>query len=294
VPPLEIEGGPLRPIEYRVPSNSAQVASCVLFAGLYAPGTTTVYIQGARDHTDRMLPAFGAPVRREAEARSVTGPVELHGASLRVPGDFSAAAFFLAAAAALPGTSVTAKGVSLNPTRTGLLRALESMGADIVVEETGLEAGEPVGNVTVTGPAVLRGASIAARDLPSMIDEIPALAIAAARAHGTSHIAGAGELRVKESDRLAALATHLRQLGVVAEEQGDDLFIQGGALRGGNVDADGDHRIAMAFAVAGLLADSPVTVSGASEIATSFPGFVAALRDLGGEVDLPEEDLLAR
>ncbi|HET9327690.1 MAG TPA: 3-phosphoshikimate 1-carboxyvinyltransferase [Candidatus Eisenbacteria bacterium] len=305
LPPLEIEGGPLHAIEYKVESRSAQVASCVLLAGLFAEGKTTVIIEGARDHTQRMLPEFGAEIDAHelddalVPPFSVTGPARLQGRRLRVPGDFSAAAFFLAGVAATPGAAITAEGVSLNPTRTGLLLALGEMGAKVTREQTGMEAGEPIGNVTVTGPDMLE----ALRDwtpaswahfIPTMIDEIPALAVAAARARGVTRIRHAAELRVKESDRIAALATNLRRLGIEVEEHPDGLSIHGGTLRGGIVDAAGDHRIAMAFAVAGTFADGPVTVTGASEIATSYPGFVRALRTLGAEVEVPEEDALAR
>jgi 3-phosphoshikimate 1-carboxyvinyltransferase len=226
-------------------------------------------------------------------------PISLKGASLRVPRDFSAAAFFLAAAAATPGASVTAVGVSLNPTRTGLLEVLARMGAVIDQRRTGLEAGEPIGDITVTGPRTLDPldglpSGIWNDWVPSVIDEIPALAIAATRARGITRIEGVSELRVKESDRIAALAMNLRRLGIEVEEWPDGFAIHGGRLRGGTVDAAGDHRIAMAFAVAGVLADGPVTVDGAREIATSYPGFVDALRQLGAEVDAPEQDALAR
>lgn len=300
VPPLEITGGPLRAIRYRVPTHSAQVASCVLLAGLFAPGTTTVEIGPARDHTERMLPAFGVQVELEEPRtgegvpRSVTGPAKLRGARLRIPGDFSAAAFFLAAAAMTPGSSVTAVGVGVNPTRTGLLRVLESMGAG--VEETGLrsEGGEPVADVTVIGPEALRAADVPPLFVPTLVDEVPAFAMAAARARGVSRISGAAELRLKESDRLGALAVQLRSLGVEVEEHADGLAIAGGPVRGGTVDARGDHRIAMAFAVLGTVAAAPITVTGAREISTSYPDFVAALRGLGAEVEVPGEDVLAR
>jgi 3-phosphoshikimate 1-carboxyvinyltransferase len=300
LPPLEIDGGALRPIRYRVPKPSAQVASCVLLAGLFAPGATTVEVGPARDHTERMLPLFGVQVEREGlptegvTPRTVIGPATLRAAHLRVPGDFSAAAFFLAAAAATPGASVTARDVTLNPTRTGLLQALRAMGA--TVSEHGLRevGGEPVGDVTVTGPETLIATEIAGPAFPTMIDEVPAWAMVAARAEGISHLRGAEELRVKESDRLAALSRGLRQLGVEVEESADGLAIRGGPVRGGTIDAQGDHRIAMAFAVLGTAASAPVTIQGTREIATSYPGFVEALRGLGAEVEVPAEDVLAR
>jgi 3-phosphoshikimate 1-carboxyvinyltransferase len=305
LPPLDIEGGSLNAVDHVVASNSAQVASCVLLAGLFAPGTTTVWLGPARDHTQRMLPAFGASVNRHegeewvgAAPTSVTGPQGLRATTLRVPRDFSGAAFFLVAAAARPGESVTARGVSLNPTRTALLEILEMMGARVTRVETGVEAGEPVGDVTVTGGDTLRGLEMLAPlwwgFLPRMIDEVPALAMAAAQASGVTRIEGAEELRVKETDRLAALADGLRQVGIEAEESAAGLAIQGGTVRGGTVDARGDHRIAMAFAVLGTMAAAPITITGTREIGTSYPDFVATLRALGGRVEVDEEDVLAR
>lgn len=290
LPPLVVRGAALRGIHYRLPVSSAQVASCVLLAALAARGTTTVALGPARDHTERMLPAFGVPVDvgpaggDGLQARSLTGPVCPRGIRLRVPGDFSAAAFFLAAAAAVPEATVTATGVTLNPTRTGLLEVLEAMGAR--VERTALrsEGGEPVGDVTVTGPASLEPCDIPVAWVPRLIDEIPAWTIAATAASGTSRVSGAAELRVKESDRLAALAGQLARLGVRVEERSDGLAITGGAIAGGSVEALGDHRIAMTLAVLGTRAASPVTVDGVAEIATSFPGFAATLAALGGDL----------
>ena len=305
VPPLVIEGGPLRPIHYEVPSSSAQVASCVLLAGLHASGTTTVTVhQGTRDHTERMLPLFGAAVdlhpgegwHPDRAPRSVTGPVILRGTSVRVPGDFSAAAFFLVGAAATPGATVTAEGVSLNPSRLGALGVLSAMGVEGALAEVGPDGqpagphGEEFGLVTVTGPRELRPFELTNRfALQSAIDEIPALAMAAARARGVSRIEGAAELRVKESDRLSALADNLRRLGIRVEEWRDGLAIHGGVVQGGEVDARGDHRIAMALAILGTMATGPVTVRGAGEIATSYPGFIETLRALGADVEISEQ-----
>lgn len=300
LPPLEIQGGPLRPIDYAVKSNSAQVASCVLLAGLFAPGTTTVRIGPARDHTERLLPRFGIEVENRGvadagvRARSVRGPAVLRAATVEVPGDFSAAAFFLAGAAATPGASVTAHGVTLNPTRTGLLDVLRRMGATVTTRDLRDPEGEPVGQVTVQGPERLVATDIPAAALPTLVDEVPAWAMAAALAHGDSRIEGAGGLRVKETDRLAALATQLQALGIAIDESRDGLVIHGGRVMGGEVEADGDHRIAMAFAVLATRAAGPVTIRGAREIATSFPGFVAALRGLGAHAEEHGEGALAR
>jgi 3-phosphoshikimate 1-carboxyvinyltransferase len=304
LPPLTIEGGTLCPIRYRVPNDSAQVASCVLLAGLYAEGVTTVEIGPARDHTERMLPAFGVEVDRNgadargAGPRAVRGPARLSAATLRVPRDFSSAAFFLAAAAATPGAAVTARGVSLNPTRTGMLAVLRAMDAEVRIEPRGVEAGEPVGDVTVVGAPAPRPFDFSTQGfaalVPTLIDELPALAAAAARLPGVSRIDGARELRVKETDRLSALADGLRRIGVQVEETPEGLAIHGGAVRGGTVDARGDHRIAMAFAVLGTMAAAPVTIIGAREIVTSYPDFVATLRALGGRVEAGPEDALRR
>ncbi len=293
LPPLVIEGATLRPLDYTLPVPSAQVASCVLLAGLHAHGTTTVRAAGAgrpRDHTERLLPAFGAAIERDetpgrAWSAAVRGPARLHGLRIRVPGDFSAAAFFLAAAAATPGASVTAEETNLNPTRTGLLVALEHMGAQIERTRVREEAGEPVGDVTVTGPERLAGWDVPPELVPSMVDEVPAWMIAASAAAGISRLSGASELRVKESDRLRALASNLAALGGRAEETPDGLAITGGEVRGGIVAAHGDHRIAMAFAVLGARARGPIMIDDASSIATSYPGFVATFAALGGCVE---------
>jgi len=292
LPPLVLRGAALRGIAYDLPVDSAQVAGCVLLAGLGASGTTAVELGPARDHTERMLEAFGVPVTRMPatragrEVRSLTGPATPRGTRIRVPGDFSAAAFFLAAAAAVPGARVTAEGVGLNPTRTGLLEILESMGAQVESVATAGRSGEPVGEITVTGPERLVACEIPAARIPGVIDEIPAWTLAAAAAHGTSRVSGAAELRVKESDRIATLVTGLRRLGVAVEERPDGLEISGGAVRGGTVDAGGDHRMAMTFALLGTRAREAVTVTGAREILTSFPDFVTTLEALGGRRDL--------
>jgi 3-phosphoshikimate 1-carboxyvinyltransferase len=232
-PPLAISGGSLRGVDYSLPVPSAQVASCTLLAGLKATGRTTVRIPGAaRDHTERMLRAFGVPVEQLRESAgavsvSITGPAELLGCTLAVPGDFSSAAFFLAAAAACPGGNVTAEGVGLNPTRTGLLDVLEAMGAQVTRTNVREQGGEPVGDVTVIGPRRSRRRTCPRRLLPAMIDEVPAWVIAASAARGTSRLTGAAELRVKESDRLAMLARNLGAIGIAVEESAAGLAITG-------------------------------------------------------------------
>jgi 3-phosphoshikimate 1-carboxyvinyltransferase len=289
-PPLTIRGRALTPIDHRCEVASAQVASCVLLAGLFARGRTSVTLpRPARDHTERMLAAFGVPVAvataAGAHTLAVNGPAVPRGMPVRVPGDFSAAAFFLAAAAASPGAVVTARDVNLNPTRTGLLAVLERMGARVERGRVREESGEPVGDVTVRGPGALSATAIEPEELPSLIDEIPAWAVAASAARGTSRLSGAAELRVKESDRLSALAHTLGLLGVAVEERPDGLIVTGGRIRGATVPARDDHRIAMALALIGARAEGPVTVEEAGGIPTSFPAFGATLASLGGVVE---------
>jgi len=291
LPPLAIRGARLRPLRYELPIPSAQVASCVLLAGLFAEGETSVAIPGpARDHTERLLRALGVVVEERAlpgggRQVAVTGPVRFRGARLRVPGDFSAAAFFLAAAAAIPGARVTATNVNLNPLRTGLLDVLEAMGAGVEREAVRLECGEEVGAVTVTGPDRLRAFDVPAEWVPRLVDEVPAWVIAATSAAGVSRIRGAQELRVKESDRLSALARNLAALGVEVREHTDGLEITGGPVGGGVIAAEHDHRMAMTFATLGIRARAPIRIDGAATIATSYPDFAETLGSLGGRVE---------
>jgi 3-phosphoshikimate 1-carboxyvinyltransferase len=290
VPPLEIEGALLQPIRYEIPVSSAQVASCILLAALETEGETEITLPGAaRDHTERMLKAAGVDLDQSALAHGgrrvrLRGPARLPGGEILVPGDFSAAAFFLAAAAAQPGARIEVEDVGLNPSRTRLLDVLERMGASI--ERTVREGpgGEPLGHVVVTGPERLEAADVPPEWVPGMIDEVPAWAVAASAAHGVSKLSGAGELRHKESDRIEALARNLTALGIEARESADGLEIEGGAPRGGRVTADGDHRIAMAFAVLGARASRPIEIDDAASIATSYPGFLGTLAALGGRI----------
>jgi len=280
-PPLRITGGRLRGITYTLPVASAQVKSAVLLAGLYAQGETTVVEPvTTRDHTERMLEGFGCRIRRSGSEITVT-PSTLSSRDVMVPGDISSAAFLLAAAAARRGSSITVEDVGINPTRTGFLDVLASMGAATEIGGQADRSGEPTGTVTVRG-TTLQGTRITGSVASSVIDEIPVLAVIAAVAEGETAITDAAELRVKESDRIKTLATGLRVLGADVSERPDGMVIRGGRLRGGRVEAGGDHRIAMAFAVAGLLAQGPVAVSGAETIAISFPGFVETLRAVAG------------
>lgn len=281
--PLAIAGAPLRPIAYASPVASAQVKSAILLAGLFAGGETAVTEPSlSRDHTERMLGTFGAPVRRDGLTVRVAGPGALSAAAVRVPGDISSAAFFLVGAAIVPGSAVTVRGVGLNPTRTGVLDALRAMGAAVEIEHARDDGGEPSGDVTVRA-APLHGTTIGGDLIPRLIDELPVLAVAASVAEGETIIKDAAELRVKESDRIAVLAGELGAIGARVEARPDGLAIRGVPhLRGGRAASGGDHRVAMALAVAGLRAAAPVTVDGTECIRTSFPGFEETLRRLTG------------
>ncbi|HTZ35329.1 MAG TPA: 3-phosphoshikimate 1-carboxyvinyltransferase [Stellaceae bacterium] len=277
------------PIEYTLPVASAQVKSAVLLAGLNTPGETTVVEpQPTRDHTERMLGHFGANLRVEPLAQggrriTLVGQPELAAAPIAVPGDISSAAFPLVAGLVVPGSEVTVEGVGLNPSRTGLLASLAEMGADLAYLDERIEGGEPVADLRVRAGA-LRGADIPASRAPSMIDEYPVLAVAAACARGRTVMRGLGELRVKESDRLAGTAEGLAACGVKVAVEGDDLVVEGdgGAPAGGGlIETRLDHRIAMAFLVLGLATRSPVRIDDARPIATSFPGFTTLMNRLG-------------
>jgi len=281
--PLSIDGGGLRGIAYETPVASAQIKSAVLLAGLFAQGETAVREPSlSRDHTERMLGAFGVPVARDGLTVRIHGPAALRGTALRVPGDLSSAAFFLVAGALVPGSEVTVEDVGLNPTRTGVLEVLAQMGADVHVRDQREAGGEPVGTVTARASR-LHGTTIGGATIPRAIDELPVIAVAACLAEGETVIRDAAELRVKESDRIAALARELGALGARVEARPDGLAITGVArLRGGRVASGGDHRIAMALAVAGLCADGAVTIDDPACIDTSFPGFEDVLRRVAG------------
>lgn len=280
-PPLAVQGRHLSGIAWPSPVASAQVKSAVLLAGLQATGETSVTEPlPSRDHTERMLAAFGVPLRRQGTTVSVPGEVRLRAASITVPGDVSSAAFFLAAAAAWPGGELLIQGVGVNPTRTGALDVLEAMGATITRGRERIEAGEPLADLAVRG-ARLRGTRIGADLVPRLLDEIPILAVAAALAEGETVISGAAELRVKEVDRLSALAGELAKLGARVTEERDGLRIRGGRrLRGAVVRSRGDHRMAMALAIAGLLADGETRVQDIACVGTSFPGFAELLAEV--------------
>ena len=273
-PPLWLRGGhALHGIEYHMPVASAQVKSAVLLAGLYAAGTTRV-IEPAptRDHTERMLSGFGYPVLRDGARVELVGGQSLRATRVDVPADISSAAFFLVAAAITPGSELLLKNVGVNPTRTGVINILRAMGASIELLDPRESGGEPVADLRVRA-APLRGIEIPLEQVPLAIDEFPALFIAAACAEGETVLRGAEELRVKESDRIDAMARGFEALGVQHETLPDGIRIRGGAIGGGTIDSRGDHRIAMAFAVASLRAGAPIEILDCANVATSFPGF---------------------
>ena len=280
--PLHFSGGALQGRAHQLSVASAQVKSCLVLAGLHAAGVTSIREpEPSRDHTERMLQAWGAPLRvapdGTLQVERLTRPLVLP-PRLRVPGDPSSAAFFVGAAVLVPGGSVRCTGVDVNPTRTGFLRVLARMGAEVRLEAGPDEAGDPVATLHVRGGARLRSTTIHPAEVPSLLDEVPLLAVVASQAEGVTRLSGAAELRVKESDRLRQVCQALRAMGVDVEETEDGFAVQGPArLQGTYLDAAGDHRIAMAFAVAGLVADGETTLDGAEWADISYPGFFAEL-----------------
>ena len=282
--PLAILGQQLKGIHYHSPIASAQVKSCILLAGLMADGETTVTEPAlSRDHSERMLRAFGAQLTVDPETCSVTvtGQAQLQGQNVIVPGDISSAAFWLVAGAIVPGSELVVENVGVNPTRTGILEALEMMGADIELQNLREAAGEPVADILVRYSSELRGCTIAGDLIPRLIDEIPILAVAAAFANGTTIIRDAAELRVKESDRLAVTATELNRMGSQITELPDGLEITGGTpLTGADVDSYTDHRIAMSLAIAALNATGITNIHRAEAAAISYPNFTTTLQQV--------------
>lgn len=272
--PLTIDGGGLHGIRYRLPVASAQVKSAVLLAGLFAEGETIVEEPLAtRDHTERLLRTMGADLKREGPGIKLQPPDRLAPLDLEVPGDFSTAAFWLVAAAAHPDAEIDLPKVGVNPTRTGLLDILSEMGAQIDIGEERMVGGEPVADIHIKS-SHLRGVEVGGELVLRAMDEMPALAVAAAFAEGRTIVRDAEELRVKESDRIAALVSQLNKLGVEIQEQADGFIIEGGqALRGASVTGDGDHRLTMSLAVAGLLADGETEIEDEDSVAISYPGF---------------------
>jgi len=284
-PPLIIHGrSPLNAIDYDLPVASAQVKSAILLAGLYADGDTSVTEPAVtRDHTERMLGSMGVSVQKEGNRISLRGGQAPNGCNIQVPGDLSSAAFVILAALLSRDAEVLIKGVGVNPTRTGVIDILQAMGADIGLENPRLLGQEPAADIRVRA-SKLRGGPVDPALVSLAIDEFPVLFVAAAAARGKTVFSGIGELRLKESDRIAAMCAGLRALGIDVEESEDGAVVHGGQLRGGTVESCGDHRIAMALAVGASVADGPVTVCNVAAVDTSFPGFEGCMQSLGMDV----------
>ncbi len=287
--PLKIHGSKLKAITYEMPVASAQVKSAVLLAGLFSEGTTVVHQPSTtRDHTERMLAAFRVSTRVDGNKISLPGRQIPESCDFTVPGDISSAAFWLVAAAAMPGSRLLISDVGLNPTRTAILNVLSRMGARMT-EIVRSSEGEPIGNIEIHG-APLNGTTLLAEEIPNLIDEIPVIAVAAALAQGDTHIRNARELRVKETDRITTTVENLRKMGADVEEFEDGMIIHGGnPLKGAEIDSHGDHRIAMAFAIAGLFASGETEIHGTDCINTSYPGFSYHLDAIRHERKAPED-----
>lgn len=291
--PLTIHGSrPLTALVHEMPVASAQVKSALLLAGLQAEGETWLHEPAtSRDHTERMLAAFSCECLRKNDWLGIRGGTPLQATDIAIPGDLSSAAFFLAGAAMTPGAQITLESVGVNPTRNGIITLLRKMGADILLQNTALLGNEPVADIQVRG-SVLQGISISSDTVALAIDELPVLMIAAACAKGVTRLRGAAELRVKESDRLQAIADGLRCLGVTVELWDDGMDVTGAeGFCGGEVDSYGDHRIAMAFAMAGLRSSAPIRIRDCHNVETSFPGFASLARSAGLSVDVREIEL---
>lgn len=283
--PVTVHGcSGLRPFGYTSPVASAQVKTAILLAGLHASGGVCVTEPApSRDHTERLLPAYGVVVKVDPSRHraSLCGPQRLNAADIVVPGDPSSAAFLVVAALLVPGSDVAVSGVSLNPTRIGFMRVLERMGANLEVRDEHNAGTEPTGTLVARYTSALQPTTVTAGEVPSLVDEVPVLALAAAAAHGTTRFEGVAELRVKESDRLAAICDGLTRLGVTVRSGDDWLEVDGPSRLGGaSLDSLGDHRLAMTWALAGLVADAPVEVDRFDAVDVSYPGFVADVDSL--------------
>lgn len=290
--PLQIAGraGQLQAIDYTMPMASAQVKSCLLLAGMYAQGDTSITEPApTRDHTERMLAGFSYPVKREGNKVTINANGKLTACEIDVPSDISSAAFFLVGASIAPGSDVLLKHVGINPTRTGVISILRLMGASIEILNERVVGGEPVADLHVVAKP-LKGIDIPEELVPLAIDEFPVLFVAATCAEGQTRLSGAEELRVKESDRIQVMADGLQILGVNATPTPDGMVIQGGVIGGGTVQSHGDHRIAMAFSIAGLRAQSPITILDCANVNTSFPEFKDLAKNLGLNLVCEEHD----
>jgi 3-phosphoshikimate 1-carboxyvinyltransferase len=284
--PINITGAcQLHGIEYELPVASAQLKSCLLLAGLYADGTTTIIEnQTTRDHTERMLSAFSHPVTRNENRISISKANKLLGTDIHVPADFSSAAFFIVAATIAPGSDVVLENVGVNPTRDAMLKIMQLMGADIELQNQREQSGEPVADIHIKS-SELQGIDIPEELVPVAIDEFPVILVAASCAKGETRLTGAAELRVKESDRIQSMLDGFIATGVQAEDTEDGMIILGGAFNGGVVNSHGDHRIAMAFAVAGLVSKAPICINDCENVATSFPDFVELAQQAGMDIE---------
>lgn len=281
-PPLAVQGGPLKGIEYHMPVASAQVKSAILLAGLQAEGVTTVYEEHtSRDHTERMLSAMGARLEMQPGQVTVFPGAELSPQDWEVPGDISSAAFLLVAASIVPNSEVLVKRVGINPTRSGILEVLNLMGARITMENAQTVAGEPVADLLVQS-APLKAVEIQGAIIPRLIDELPVIAVAMAAAEGVSVVRDAAELRVKETDRIAAICSQLGRMGVAIEATPDGFIVDGSKsrLHGAAVDSFGDHRVAMSLAVAGLIAEHTTYINNAEAVKISYPTFWDTIHSL--------------
>ena len=288
-PPLRIRGSQtLTAIDYRLPMASAQVKSAILLAGLYAEGRTTVTEPAVtRDHTERMLRTMGAAVSNEGTSISVHGGGELHGVHVSVPADLSSASFVMLAAILSADADIKISSVGINPTRTGVLDILRAMGANLTLENQRMLGEEPVADIRVQASR-LTGGDVDSDLVSLAIDEFPVLFVAAAAAEGQTRFSGIGELRVKESDRIAAMAEGMRNLGIRVDETDDGAVVHGGQFTGGQVQSFGDHRVAMSLAVAGTVASSDVVIKDIAAVDTSFPGFQALMTDIGADITLAD------
>ena len=291
-PPVHIRGGQaLHGISYVMPEASAQVKSCLLLAGLYAAGETRIVEPGVtRDHTERMLNSFSYPIQTSEHTITINSASECIGTDIWVPGDISSAAFFIVAATLIPNADLVIKNVGINPTRTGIIHILREMGANISFTSERSYGDELVADICVKH-AVLKGIEIPIAMVPLAIDEFPVIFIAASCAIGTTVLRGAKELRCKESDRIGAMVDGLQALGIDAQALDDGVIIQGGRIQGGQVDSRDDHRIAMAFAVAGSIASGPITIKDCANVATSFPSFVKTALSLRLDIQEIADDL---
>lgn len=281
-PPIAIKGKKLQPVNYAMPVASAQVKSAILLAGLYADGVTEIVEPSkSRDHTERMLQSFGAHIIVDGLKVRIQGAPDLKSLDIQVPGDFSSAAFFIVGALLIENSDLMIREVGINPTRTGIIRVLKEMGAQIEIINQKDVSGEPVADIYCKGGSELKSIEISKDHIPLLIDEFPILCVAATQAVGTTIIRGAEELRVKESDRISSISTELRKMGAIVEEFSDGLNIKGKTtLKGATVESHGDHRIAMALSIAALIADGTTIINGISSVSISFPGFFEALKKL--------------